>query len=264
MLDTAYQATKNAGLYPEILFHFTEKQESLHGILERNFQVSYAREKIVGNSKVREFGAPMVSFCDLRLSELSFHMENYGGYGIGLDKKWAYKNGLNPVLYMSASCSLADDLIDAVDHSYKQCWPPKDGDVPDVSIDRYMKLLNIYRYMKNYQGDLVRRDKKTIENYRFADEREWRYVPPIPNTLLSFVPIEQISTAEDKNRLNENVSHLKLIFEPDDIRYLIVEHETDRLVLIEHLDHAKHRFDEPTRRRLASRILSAEQIRHDI
>ena len=84
-------------LYPEILFHFTTK-ESLYEILNSTFKVSYAREKIIGPKLKREFGVPMVSFCDLRLSELKAHINKYGNYGIGLTKEWANRNGLNPVM----------------------------------------------------------------------------------------------------------------------------------------------------------------------
>lgn len=86
-------------LYPDILFHFTKK-ENLFKILESAFNVSYAREIIIGKSSEREFAIPMVSFCDLRLTELKSHMIKYGSYGIGLTKQWANANGLNPVMYI--------------------------------------------------------------------------------------------------------------------------------------------------------------------
>jgi hypothetical protein len=47
----------------------------------------------------------------------------------------------------------------------------------------YMSVLNAYRFMKNYEGRLVRRNREIIENYRFADEREWRYVPALDDYL---------------------------------------------------------------------------------
>lgn len=77
-----------SSLYPDILFHFTSR-DGLYGILENSFKISYARERIVGKSKSTEFAVPMVSFCDLRLSELKDHMSKYGSYGIGLSKSWA-------------------------------------------------------------------------------------------------------------------------------------------------------------------------------
>ena len=96
---------KRESLYPDILFHFTNK-EGLFGLLESTFKVSYAREKIIGKNSTREIGVPMVSFCDLKLSELKSHMNDYGVYGIGLTKEWALKNSLNPMDKEKNSCSI--------------------------------------------------------------------------------------------------------------------------------------------------------------
>ena len=81
--------SNNNSLHPEILFHFTSK-DALYGILKETFKVYYSLERISGKSKPLEFGVPMVSFCDLKLSELKTHIENYGKYGIGLTKEWAF------------------------------------------------------------------------------------------------------------------------------------------------------------------------------
>lgn len=74
-------------LYPDILFHFTKKQ-NLYDILSDTFKVSYARERILGGDRIKEFAIPMVSFSDLRLSELKENIGTYGKYGIGMTKEW--------------------------------------------------------------------------------------------------------------------------------------------------------------------------------
>lgn len=89
---TVSQRISPNGPYPDILFHFTSGS-GLRGILKEGFQPSYALEKIVAQSQERNFAVPMVSFCDLRLSELPFHMKKYGRFGIGLTKVWAKKMG---------------------------------------------------------------------------------------------------------------------------------------------------------------------------
>ena len=252
------------GLYPNILFHFTDKS-GLFKILKDTFKVSYAREKIKGQTLEREYAVPMVSFCDLRLSELKEHIEKYGKFGIGLTKDWAFRMGLNPVMYVNKTSHFTDNFIKALDGIYAMNNRLIDAeDIINLSND-YMNVLNTYRYLKNYQGDLER-NKKIIKEYRFADEREWRYVPPISEKLnyRPFIPISQIKSDVEKKRYNQKISHIKLHFVPDDINYLIVDNDKDINPLISHLKEGKNRFDQDTIERLTSRILTSAQIKNDI
>jgi len=251
-------------LYPDILFHFSDK-DGLFGVLESTFNVSYAREKIIGKNNEREIGVPMVSFCDLKLSELGLHMEKYGRYGIGLTKEWANRNGLNPVLYISRYSPFTDGLLSGLDsiHQHKSKLDMS-GEGASISAV-YMNIYNTYRFIKNYEGPLLREGEEKIENYRYADEREWRYVPPLemPN-LIPFVAITHIKTKSLKNSLNETIRHIKLSFKPEDIRYLIVEKDSDILELVEHIRGVNGNYNNETLTRLASRILTADQINKDI
>lgn len=255
--------SKNSSLYPEILFHFTSK-DGLYGLLGDTFRVSYGREKIEGRKNTREFGVPMISFCDLRLSELKNHMSNYGRYGIGLNKDWANNKGLNPVWYVNKNCDFADNFNDALNGIYRHLNTISDGDVHKGLSDDYMKIVDTYRYIKNYEGKLTRKGK-TIKNFRFADEREWRYVPPLTSIdVLPFIPISRIKTKKQKSEWNSRIAHLKLHFEPKDIKYLIVESENDIVGLVNHLRVVKNRFSQQDIDRLSSRILTAEQIHNDV
>jgi len=255
--------SKYSSLYPEILFHFTDKG-GLYGLLNTTFKVSYAREKIEGKNKIREFGVPMISFCDLRLSELKHHMSKYGKYGIGLNKNWANKKGLNPVWYVNKNCEFADNFNDALNGIYRHLNTVKDGDIYKGLSDDYMKIIDTYRYIKNYEGKLTR-NGKSINDFRFADEREWRYVPPLASSdVLPFVPISRIKTKKQKAQYNHQISHLSLHFEPKDIKYLIVESEGDIVNLVNHLRVVKNRFSQHDIDRLSSRILTAEQIHNDV
>lgn len=80
------------------LIHFTKNKSTLCGILENDFKIKYCLETI--NAKRHQYigAVPMVSFCDIPLSEVKDHIKKYGAYGIGLSKQWGIKNGLNPVL----------------------------------------------------------------------------------------------------------------------------------------------------------------------
>ena len=60
------------------------------------------------------------------------------------------------------------------------------------------------------------------------------------------------------------VCHIKLHFQPDDIKYLIVERDNDINPLIAHLKIAKVGFPNDMVDRLSSRILTYEQIEKDV
>jgi len=251
-------------LYPNILFHFTDKM-ALFNILEDSFKVSYARERIKGQSAVREFAVPMVSFCDLRLSELKVHIEKYGKFGIGLTKDWAFRNGLNPVMYINENSHFTDNFIKALDGIFTMINTLVDNEYTNKLTYDYLNVLNTYRYLKNYQGEL-KRNNESIIDYRFADEREWRFVPPISDKLnyMPFIPISKIKTKKEKDNFNLGISHIKLNFVPDDINYLIVDNDKEINPLIRHLQNVKNRYDQDTIDRLTSRILTSEQIKNDM
>lgn len=70
------------------LIHFTRSKENLKKILEENFRIYNCRESVILGGKPSEFYVPMVSFCDLPLSEVKDHISKYGNYGIGMTKAW--------------------------------------------------------------------------------------------------------------------------------------------------------------------------------
>lgn len=247
--------------YPNILFHFTTRQ-SLYDILNNTFKVSYARERILGGTKTKEFAVPMISFSDLRLSELKDNIGTYGKFGIGMTKDWAINKGLNPVMYASDKSLFTENFIGGIEDFFKLV--KNTGDASGIYETAYNNTLNTLRYVKNYKGDLKRTGKKTIVDYVFANEREWRFVPPISDNISPFVPIDKIGTSQQKSRFNQEVRHIKLHFQPDDIKYLIVEKDSDINPLIAHLKIAKVSFPDEMVDRLSSRILTYEQIEKDV
>jgi len=152
------------------LIHLARDKSSLQGILQENFRVYYCLETIKLAGMAFKVRIPMVSFCDIPLSEIKDHILKYGNYGIGLTKEWAQRSGLNPVLYMESDSLLARSYSTAFHNLVV------DDDTNGFT-DGQRSLTDILRYIKNYQGDLER--KGTIfPDYRYSDEREWRYVPP--------------------------------------------------------------------------------------
>lgn len=246
-------------LHPEILFHFTKK-EALKSILEHTFSVSYAREVLYSMTQKREYAIPMVSFCDLRLSELKAHMNKYGTYGIGLSKEWANRKGLNPVLYVSKYSNFTDGFINGVTKLHNQLRQVKPSDQAQMD-QAFENILNTYRFLKNYESEITR-DNYTFTQ-RHADEREWRFVPELSNTIdYPILPISKLK--RDKASMNNLISDIKLSFEPDDIRYLIINDEAEISEFISHLNDVKGKYSQDTIQKLVSRILTANQIKMDV
>lgn len=88
------------GLSSNSVIHFTRKISSLKGILSNDFAIRYCLEEIHSQNEFIKLLIPMVSFCDIPFSQIITQVNSYGSYGIGLSKKWAESNGLNPVLYL--------------------------------------------------------------------------------------------------------------------------------------------------------------------
>lgn len=252
------------GPYPDIIFHFTDKAAALKGIVkEQAFFPSYARERIDNLGKTKEFGCPMVSFCDLRLSELPEHMKKYGHYGVGLTKEWALKSHLNPVAYVNKSSEFTNGLVRALDWLWSEIDTSSQVDVAKFTRAqlRYMDVLNMQRYIKNYEGKLSRIGKKD-KQYRFADEREWRHVPPHSlQGIVPFVPAEWLADKKQKKFYNDQVRPFKLPYTSHDVKYLLVPKESNIPALRKTIASLSISVGEINH--LLARIITAEQVNSD-
>lgn len=229
------------------IIHFTKTSESILGILENNFKLFYCREKIFFSDGPVDFRVPMVSFCDIPLSEIKDHISKYGRYGIGLTKEWAERKGLNPLLYVVKNSNLAQSFRSAfLGHASKN-----DGD----------GLIDLVRYFKNYEGPLARQDV-SLPRYRFSDEREWRYVPK-PDADCNMFLLEN-SSVEEVQSANKKLESLRLTFEPNDIKYIIIQSDDEIPMFVEFLKRVKGKYSYADVERLTTRILTAEQIFDDI
>ena len=239
------------------LIHFTSSSGNLKGILRDNFHVFNCKEEVVLNGKLGTYYVPMVSFCDIPLSEIKEHISKYGSYGIGLTKDWGMKNGLNPVLYMAPDSTLSSSYRSALAYFN----PKKDGE--NGWNDAQKSLLDIARYLKNYEGKLTRQGI-TNKNYRYSDEREWRFVPPYSSDC-EMLLVEEITKPEIKKAADEKLTMLRLRFEPNDIKYIIIKDDSEISGFIEYLRNVKGRtYTMHDIERLTTRILTTEQIRDDI
>jgi Putative abortive phage resistance protein AbiGi, antitoxin len=241
------------------LIHFTKDKESLKGILEDNFQIFYCKETITLGAKTSSRAIPMVSFCDIPLSQIKDHISKYGSYGLGMTKEWGKKRGLNPVLYLSPESDLSLSFQKALNHFIKI----QDGTFNvQNQTDEQRSLINLARYIKNYEANLSR-NNVTDENYRFSDEREWRHVPSYAdNQAMIF---DYASFEKTKEHIQTFLSNLRLSFEPNDIKYIIINDDTEIGEFINHLRYTKgNKYSHSDVERLTTRIITTEQIKSDI
>ncbi len=228
------------------LFHVTNSLEKLYNILrEQAFRVHYCRETFSSDIILEEITdyeskgtmggyIPMVSFCDIPLSDIKPHFEKYQGVcAIGMSKEWGQTKGLNPVLYTQKDSILTKYLIEFWQSNFDNFSTHFDKN-PD-------NLYRLFRYIishtKNYKG-VIRDGKIEIDNIPY-DEKEWRYIPTdkqllevgITHDLLDKLDtigenkktIEEIFNTKNDIYITDQVQKIKLRFEAKDIKYIIVE-----------------------------------------
>lgn len=278
------------------IFHFTSEVSNLIGLLNGNFNVSYCLEEFRLNGFRYSIGIPMVSFCDIPLSQVGSHVNSYGNFGIGLNKEWAKLNKINPVLYIqhnSVSAKLFEPFLrHTIDNDeFKdigvRIYMDESSSQGEVILhnvftgERQIKIQAIQgllAFIKNYDGELRRKEEVINPNYRFYDEREWRYVPEEyieqkdenGEAVLEDTNIKILITKEEyiKWRGKENNKPIlhngQLNFEPKDIDYIIVEKDSQISDLIESISENSTFYNTKEELNLMiSKIISAEKIRSD-
>lgn len=241
------------------VIHYTKDIEVLKTILKEGFKVKYCYEKVRSSQKGFIHAAfPMVSFCDIPLSQVKEHLDSYGYYGIGLKKEWAKSNKLNPVLYFDENSELMNFFREEFGRLLQKV------NKGELQKSDYEHLFKIMSYSKNYEGDL-NRVNGTIKNYRFYNEREWRFVPN-NITLGEAEPYVTLKLYNgDKEKYNIQLEHIRLGFTHSDISYIIVKSELDIKEItptIRNLFSDKCSMQEMEI--LLTRIITTDQIIYDI
>ena len=237
------------------IIHFTNSKEALKGILGNNFKLSYCSELLSLNDTTINFAAPMVSFCDIPLSQVKNHITKYGAYGIGLTKKWAEKQKLNPVFYIEKHSTLAQRYVNI----YIEYIINSKKSIFDLD-EKEKSIVDILRYMKNYQNDLIR-GGNIYKDYRFSDEREWRYVLDY-NAVTQF--IYSLDEHYNKETANKEIDEYRLEFEPNDIKYVIIQNESEIPEFLDLFRTTKgKKYSYHDVERLMTRIITTEQIVED-
>jgi hypothetical protein len=275
-----------------LLFHLTYKIDTLKSILSDKFYGSFCIETLHFDNKEDKLYVPMISFCDIPLTILS-NKTKYGEFGLGMTKEWGIKNQLNPVLYLEKNSSLSDSivqsfigahkLLDILEPEFERINSALDKMTEDqnnnsLDIIKFTELNNerirqgqIYNtiahiryslcFTKHYSDDLVR-NNITTPNYKFYDEREWRYLPKLGSPIFN-----TIRSADDYNNWRgqtENkpiISDVSLSFNYQDIEFIIVEKSSDEIEIKEFIKNLSN-FNQNERETLYSKITSFERIRN--
>lgn len=204
------------GLSSNILWHQTTLNGLMAILKERTFRYSYSKEMVFNSVDTIAF--PMISFCDLPLSEFSEYIGKYGGYSIGVSRSWGIKIGVNPVWY----CDFYSNVV----HSIMKLL------LRELNSSDYgyvYELFEILAYIKPME-DKLKTKRVGYSKYRFSDERELRIVPYLRDLESKSVkPFLYNKLYEEYKVSNNNSSLIELgeSFEWSDIKYVIVKNKTD-------------------------------------
>lgn len=258
------------------LFHFTNSLETLKRILSEGFKPFYSSEDLT-MFDVRECpGIPMVSFCDIRLSQTQEHVGKYGEYAVGFDKEWGMRKNISPVHYIYKD-SICARVIRQVYQSL-----PTDAFYEDCGCFRFNPRTAIFFYAKPYSGKMLRRNWNKDE-VTFYNEREWRYVPFADQTIkrLEEIPHGIRAMLSESEYENSDVlhtataslhEHYKLVFGAQDVKYLIVKSEAEIPEMVDFIydelrknpaNSELRNCPEDEKKRLTARLISMRQICQD-
>jgi len=284
-MHNSYNQTLSVTISSNTLFHFTNGIHPIISILKEGFFRPNLCLEDLSFLKIEEKVAiPMVSFCDIPLSQTKAHMRVYGSYGIGLSKSWGKKNGVSPVLYTYQGSPLTESLSQCLEWTHKRYLDPEGSQskVPlfpasvarairtdprpgDQYLELWDQLLRIQCFIKPYEGPFHRRNQ-SFPYIRFYDEREWRFVPELADDLFKYLLDEnEYNNYATRKKANREIqTRSRISFEPADIKYIIIAREKDILTMIRKIEEIGGDRDTQNQLKvLSSNIISAERIRED-
>lgn len=171
------------------------------------------------------------------------HPAFYGEVAIALSKKWGVLNKLQPIHYFNQYSSLAEDFKKTLSETISI------DDIPEAISNDIFNRLSFIKPLYGKMGREVVTDKgnRVVVDFlkNFHDEQEWRYVPDIrvlkEHQLDRIIANPEIFALNEKmkifNRMSDRIAQeeyrsLCLNFNFDDVRYLIVPSNDERIELI--------------------------------
>lgn len=226
------------------LFHFFSEFQFLKQSINDGLWPRYFIEK---KWSAKDIAIPMFGFCDIPLSQIKDHIDEYGHYGMGVTKDFARDNKITPVTYLSQDSFLMNKLSYFISTFDTPSFSLKQMSVEELML-YYVKKVSGY----NSDDELKR---------KFYDEIEWRYIPQISHDvhleLLTGEYDEKVKVKEYSERTKTCKIKLKL----NNISYIIVNSESEVKEVIKILQKRfeNHRLLE----QLYSRIITVKQIKED-
>lgn len=249
-----------------VLFKFMGKLEYLKDILNNKaIMPRYYEEKLdyLGIENLEKLAFPMSCFCDIHLKKLEAHMDKYGYFGIGLNKEWGIKKGIQPIHYINRYSNLIKDFSHVFSIALKEDIESED----DTNGIYKNYLLSHLFFMKPVDGEMLRDD--IYQHRNFHDEKEWRYIPDFSRveTELPQV-INGIEQLHQKayNTYSDGIRHNKelwLDFQLDDIKYILVKDQSDRTALIKFINELAYFEGDLDKYALVSKILVFNEFKED-
>lgn len=201
------------GLSTNIIWHQTTFKGLKTIIESKKLKCSYSLETIKWKGSTKDIAFPMISFCDIPLSDIGEYLGKYGKYTIGFKSSWAKSKGLSPVWYRYVEALSLRSQMD----SFKNL-SDKFGEWTESEKTLWYSIA----YTKNYDGELK---KYGFSSYRFYDERELRYVPDF-NELLEQNGKPFISEKDyqglKRTKGNTFIDGFDLAFDLSDIEYVLI------------------------------------------
>jgi len=239
------------------LFHYTYDYNNLLSILKEGFQPKYSLEKLsilktndLLTALAKEIGVhnepeeitdelaiAMACFCDIPLNLIGGHVHIYGKYAIGLTKEWGIKNAISPVFYIADSeTRFFFDVLIRITHRIRPRIHQKVSGSTTEDLPLFIEVNNLIRatqnlimFVKPYQGNYERPHIGfSQKEYRFYDEREWRYRPPDFLTSRTYLTKDEFN--DPKIRGEYESSLFKITFSKSDITHILLPNdEIDKL-----------------------------------
>ena len=231
------------------LFQFTNSIDTIVKILQSGgFWPRYCIEFGWRHRLGVDFAVPQCCFCDIPFSAIQYHISFYGDYGIGMTKDWGIRNGLSPVMYVLSGSHFVKTI-----NAIRSAAKGDDGNT------------RFFAFLKRYKGVNYRyKDGKWNQHneYFYYNEREWRYVPeaiPTKNLIVQ-VKEKEVFNSDD---LSLSTKAYMCLFHADDVRYIIVKDDKDRIKLISEIKKMSN-WSNDDKELLSSKILTHSLIKEDI